>query len=169
MIYWYRFIGYPAYQNYRQEIKERISEATSDDDLHYYIAVCEAVCNAARYGIKGIFNTKISIKLKIENDALQTQIFSHTKPFNMLDYREKIRELASIEKIRQTEWNVRLEDCDRGRGFWLMLAACDFIVVEKSGNFVLLHTPLPFRNELVKNKIGQLVPRFFIDDRSLII
>lgn len=169
MIYWYRFTGYPAYRQYRKEIKDRITTATEDEDLNYYLAVNEAVCNAARYGTQGVLETAIQIKLKIEPDALQTKIFSSTKAFDMMAYRNQLRALAQDETTKSLDWDKWLQDADHGRGIWLMLAACDFICMEKNGQFIELHTPLPFQARIVKTQIGHLVSRFFIDDRGLIV
>lgn len=169
MIYEYQFTGYPAYQQYREKIKELITKATKDSELNFYIAVNEAVCNAARYGAKGILETEIEIKLKIEADALQTRVFSQTQTFDAARFRRQLQELAQDDLISGLDWYDWVHQADHGRGIWLMLAACDFICLDKDGQFVTLHTPLPFHEQIVKSQIGHLVSRFFIDDRGLIL
>lgn len=170
LIYVYRFIGYPAYQQYRQEIKDRITKATEDKELSYYIAVNEAVCNAARYGLAGPLETEIEIKLKIEEDNLQTQITSKSRSFDFITYRQQLRNLAASARTQKVDWRDYLDDeTPSGRGIWLMLTACNYLCIEKEGQHILLNTPLPWNPSIVRNQIGQLVSRLFLNDRGLVI
>ena len=169
MIYRYQFTGYPAYQEYRQEIKDRILKATEDDDLNYYIAVNEAVCNAARYGIAGPLKTEIAITLKIEVDNLQTEITSSTWPFNFIAYRQKLRTLAANEKTQNMDWPDSLGEAASGRGIWLMLAACSYLLIEKDGRSIQLTAPLPWKPSILRSQMDILVSRFFILDNGLVM
>ena len=169
MLHSYCLTGYSQYHQYRQEIKNQITLATKDQDLNYYIAVNEAVANAARYGLGGPLNTEIRIKLRVDDDSVQTEIQSDTVEFDFLSYRDKLRNLATDESLKGMDWHTYLSDADRGRGIWFMLAACDYGFAEKSGRVFLLHAPLPYQPQIVRSQISHLAARFFIMDRGLII
>jgi anti-sigma regulatory factor (Ser/Thr protein kinase) len=164
----YEFKGYQAYQKYYSEIQQRVEAAMEDTDLNYLVAINEAVCNAAKYSVNGPLNAEIRIKLKIEKNTIQTTIFSHTETFNIPKYREELQLLAKNKETQQMEWGDWSKNEVSGRGFWYMLVACDFILVHPEGQYITLHTSLPFRKDRITNCISRLVPRFFIENKGVI-
>lgn len=170
MIKEYRFCGYQNYEGCRQEIKQMVNHATQDEDMRFYLAINEAVCNAAKYSMASASTAEIFIRIRIDQCAIQAHISCQTKKFDIRKYREKLRVWARDEKIKNMDWGDFTHDDISGRGFWYMLSACDYIFMEETGQHIILHNSLPISLEH-KNRthIRQLVPRLFIDDRGLII
>lgn len=170
MIKEYRFFGYQNYEPCRQEIKNLVNGITRDEDMRYYLAINEAVCNAAKYSIAGIMDAEISICIRIDSHSIHTRISCQTQKFDARRYREKLRGWARDEKIRDMDWGDYTHDQISGRGFWYMLSACDYIFVDEDAQQIMLHCSLPVNEEQKKRThIRQLVPRLFIDNRGVII
>lgn len=170
MIKEFKFRGYQNYENYREEIKMLVNEATQDEDMRYYLAINEAVCNAAKYSVSGVLDAEITIKIRLEKSSIHTLVSCQTKPFNARKFREKLRQLAREQTLANMDWGDYTHDAVSGRGFWYMLSACDFIFVEEKGQKVMLHTSLPLCAEHKKHtRIKQLISRFYIEDGGLIV
>ena len=166
MVHSFKFTGYRSYPS--EAIQKILQESLADEDLNYFIAISEAVCNATKYAVDGLLEAEIEITLKVESCAVQTTIKSKSKPFDAASYREKLRSYAKNKEIKKKDWQDVWMDEENlsGRGFWLMLAACDYIFVDSDGECITLHTPRP--NVLYRTQIEQIVPRFFILSKGVI-
>jgi hypothetical protein len=169
LVYKYNFIGCDGYQDCCFEIRKIFKQYLEVHNLNYYFAVNEAVCNAARYAKAGNAMAPIRIKIELEATGIKTTVESETFPAEMLDYREKLRGFSINTEYKGKTWQEVWKDQLSGRGFWLMLSACDYIVVEKHGQRVILHTPKADQKGLVQYQMDEIISRFFIDDQGMIL
>lgn len=142
MIKTYHFVGHSQYRFFQSEIKELIMAASLDKEMDFYLAINEAVCNAAKYSINGYKNADISICIKLDNYSMTAVISSETVHFNANAYLQRMKDLAK-SKSRNMEWGDYTHDSIGGRGFFYMLQACDYVTLSPDGNVVMLHSPLP--------------------------
>lgn len=160
-------MGYGAYPEIRTQIEEKLLHVLNDDDDNFLIAIDEAVCNATKYALCGSDKANIKIRLKIEDTAIEVKIESDTKKFNAWEQKEKLQYYAKTKGSMDWQDVWRDEEKVSGRGFWLMLSACDYLWVEKDGTAVTLHTPRP--NGCYQSKIENIVSRFFVIDQGVIV
>lgn len=168
MVKEFNFIGYQNYEEHRLEIKRLVNEATKDEDMRYYLAINEAVCNAAKYSIDGMFNAAIKVRIRVESHCIATCVSSKTINFDADNYHKKLLALLENNHVRNLDWGDYTHDDVSGRGFWYMMAACDYILVDQKGQSVILHTSLPAEH-YDRNHIGQLVSRFHVKNGGVII
>lgn len=169
MLYRYNFIGCDGYQDCCFEIKQIFKQNLDVVNLNYYFAVNEAVCNAARYAKEGNDNVKVHLKIEIESTGIKTTIESKTIPVDMLAYRNKLKNFSMNPEHQGQTWQEAWKDQLSGRGFWLMLSACDYIFVDRYGQRVVLHTPKAFQKGLIQYQMEEIISRFFIDDKGMIL
>jgi two-component sensor histidine kinase len=165
--YLYNFVGYRFYPEIRNQIEEKLLRALADEDDNFLIAIDEAVCNATKYSVCGTDNAEVRIQLKIEEAAVEAKIESKTNPFNACEQKEKLQHYAKTKG--SMDWQDVWEEEEKvsGRGFWLMLSACDYLLVTKDGTSVILHTPRP--HGCYQSTIENIVSRFFVIDQGVII
>ena len=138
-------------------------------NLNYYFALNEAVCNAARYAKEGNDSVQINLKIELEGSGIKTTIESKTIPVDMLVYRDKLKCFSMSPDHKGKNWQEAWKNQLSGRGFWLMLSACDYIFVERFGQRVVLHTPKTFQKGLIQHQMDEIISRFFIDDKGMIL
>lgn len=162
MIKTYQFTGHSNYSLVQSEIKELIKNVSLDKEMDFYLAVNEAVCNAAKYSVKGHKKADISICLKLDNYSMSAIISAETVYFDAYYFLQRMKTLAS-SKSRNLEWGDYTHDNIGGRGFFYMLQACDYVALSPDGNVVMLHSPLPIdENQKKRRKIWQLVSRLHV-------
>lgn len=166
MLYEISFCGYREYHKYRAEIKNFVNSIYPVDDV-YFIAINEAVCNAAIYHVDGANKGKINIRIRGDIKYLETQITARTKQFDFIEYRRGLKKLSD-EKGNMV-WGEALEDCSHGRGVWYMVAACDYVVFDKNCNFVKLNLIKLDDEKDCNTKLRHLIHKLYIDDEGLII
>lgn len=169
MIYKYEFLGIDGYVKHIDEIKRVCKEALKTTDRGYYMAINEAVCNAARYAVVGPEKVFIKVMIRVDPNEIKTKVESVTKKTDILCYREKLRGYAVNEDFKGKDWQDAWNGKTAGRGFWLMLSACDYIFVDRYGQHVELHASIPFIEETMQFKMEKVVSRFFIDDQGMIL
>lgn len=164
MIKTYHFTGHSNYRNYQPEIKELITNTSLDSEMSFYIAVNEAVCNAAKYAVKGHREADITISLKLDNYSMTAIVIGNTKPFDTAMFLSKMKKLAEGE-CKDMEWGDYTHDNIGGRGFFYMLEACDYVTLSPNGNVVMLHCSLPITLEQKKRKkLWQLISRLQVSE-----
>lgn len=168
-IFRYEFIGYEAYQEILPVLQEKLCNALQDDEYHFVLAVNEAVCNAARYAIKGPSEAEIKIKLQITESDVTVTVRSATVLFDVIRYRERLESLSNNPEISKMEWGDYTGDTDRSRGFWYMLAACDYLYMAEDGQQITLCARAPYDSKKFTTKISDLVPRFYIEKNGVIL
>ncbi len=105
-IHTYEIVGYDAYfVDVLPDLTEILSELT-DENSYFIIAINEAVCNAAKYSVYGYEEAKIKIELIITNEDVTATVISKTKPFNALEYRNKLLKLKE-NAVVGIYWNFR--------------------------------------------------------------
>lgn len=168
-IFHYNFTGYEAYQEVLPVLQEKICDVLQDDEYHFILAVNEAVCNAARYAVKGPSEAEIKIKLQITESDVTVTISSLTVPFDVVRYRENLLKLVENPDVSKMEWGDYTGDTDKSRGFWYMLTACDYLYMAEDGQQITLCARVPFNPNKFTTKIGDLVPRFYIEKNGVIL
>jgi hypothetical protein len=164
----YSFLGYDAYyKNILPVIEQIIAKVIHDEDSHYILAINEAVCNAARYGIEGLDKVAIDVRLHITQNNISTTIRAHTRIFDAARYRKKLRNLLEDEALRDMDWGDYAMHMEDNRGFWYMLMACDYLYMDASGQDITLCARIPC-NAAFSAKISDLVPRFLIKRNEVI-
>lgn len=172
----FNFTGYQNYEPVEEALIEIYKETLGKKAASYRIAVGEAVCNAARYALKGMKDAEIEIEILITKKEITTIVKSETKPFNALKYRKRLQLLAADPETSVMPWGKYTGVSGMSRGFWLMLQACSRIIVDISGNFVELVAPLSppelegesANEQGIQRKINALVPRFFVKSNGVI-
>lgn len=162
----FTFRGCNEYSAVRREL-EKIYNVINDPNFNYCLAVNEAVCNAVRYGLAGIDDTRIVIFVYVTDYDLKTTVKAETAPFDVEAYKVQLEALA--KEKGELDWADYTGDSEKSRGFWYMLMACDQVTLTEDGNSVTLASRLPFDEALMLRKIKELVPRFLIQKREGVI
>ena len=147
MKYKFKFTGY---QNHPQKRMFRFFNnyfKNEDNTAFFMAAVIEAVFNAARYSIKTFDTAEIEISVRYINKALIVSISSDTYSVAAVDIQRKMMELAKNEE----HWSS-LVDGTSDRGIWIMLQACDRVILEPKMEKVHLVVYFPYRVKELSNK-----------------
>lgn len=168
-IHTYEIVGYNAYfTDVLPELTEILSNLT-DDNSNFLTAINEAVRNASKYSIYGFEEAKIKIELVITNEDVTVTVVSKTKPFNALEYRNKLLKLKEDPKSKDMPWSKYTENLKRGRGFWIMLMAVDYLYMDINGDKISLNISLPRKADEVTSTLGELIQRFFVEKDGVVI
>ena len=168
-IHTYEIVGYDAYfVDVLPDLTEILSELT-EDNSYFIIAVNEAVCNAAKYSVYGYEEAKIKIELVITGEDITVTVISKTKPFDAIDYRNKLLKINEDPKLKDMPWSEYTGISDRSRGFWMMLMAVDYLYIDANSDKISLNISLPHKKAEVTLTIGELIPRFFIEKDGVVI
>ena len=131
-------------------------------------AILEAVCNAARYSIHGQKNAEIHFRVYIDELSLKVVVLSKTNNFNVKEYRQNLSSLCDDPEIGNLNWGEYTKDNeDGGRGLWLMLQACQYVIMNYTGQEITLISNRSIANNPTR-KIKNLVPRFLIEEEGVI-
>ena len=88
MIKEYCFVGYSAFDALRDEMQALLFAADRDEDWRFYLALSEAVCNAAMYSIDGPEKVRIAIRIRVEPTSISAMVQAKTKKFDARSYKE---------------------------------------------------------------------------------
>lgn len=149
MEYKFNFIGYQNYPN--QMLFDFFYMYFKDNEktAFFMVAITEAICNACRYNQKSYDRAKIDITIKYVNKALIVSIQAQT-------YKTKAKEikhtLSKLIKHNNFYWHKIIQDKPSGRGMWLMLQACDRVILEPDMQKVHLVVYLPYKIKKLSNK-----------------
>ena len=171
--YIHRFKGYQNYAVIRKRLKELYERAFEGDNSFFRVAVDEAVCNAARYAVDEITNMEVTIQTVITPETdIKVRIASVTQAFDALAHREKLMRLAYEPDNNGRDFGDVFLASTVSRGFWMMMTAVDYLIVEADGSAVTLSVSLPYRQDK-KNKpttrMDILVNRFLVRRDGVII
>ena len=169
----YNFTGYQNYGPIEEALNDVYKVVLGKRALSYQRAVGEAVCNAARYSIVGMYDAEIKVSLAITRNEIITTVSSKTKNFNALQYRKRLQLLAANPEIGPYSWGKYTGTSGASRGFWLMLQSCSRIVVDQNGDSIELAASInPIEAMSIdpdaKRKVNVLVPRFFVKNNGVI-
>ena len=163
------FDGYQNYEETEKKLRKFFDRAFGMSNPYFMIAVNEAVCNAARYSVDGMMQARIFIKVVLSENDLSVKVSSKTRPFNAEEYQQTLKKLAADPKLSEMDWGEYTAATEISRGFWYMLEAVDYLVVESDGSEVTLSARIPYRDyHPINTKIGFLVPRFFVKKNGVI-
>ncbi|MGN8837216.1 hypothetical protein ACTNCI_09630 [Mitsuokella jalaludinii] len=159
----YRFKGYTAYEESRQKIGHLCAHIlTREHARRFLMAVNEAVCNACRYAGSGVDETPVAISILLTESELRAVIrgsrFEGT--LSPTEIQKRMRHLIQHAANANKDWGEYVRDSERGTGFWFMLQAVDYLILDADDGSVTLST---HRQMLPPNrKIRYLVPKFFV-------
>ncbi len=157
----YDVIGFEGYLDILSEIQDDLV-VLKDPNYYYECALNEAVCNAARYSVDGIQNAKITIDMRISGSDVETTVSSHTRVFDVIRYRNLMRQLANDPKYGELDWVEYTGLSEKSRGIWMMLTACDHLYYESHGQSVTLCARIPTEEARITKKIKSLLPKFLV-------
>jgi hypothetical protein len=170
--YKYELHGYESYFNFYDDIQKILLMGTRDIDENLLLALNEAVNNAATYSVSGLEQAKIEILIRMDNTSLEIKVSSDTNPFDAYKYKQHLQEVLSslntAKSKKALHWGEYTKNMEHGRGIWYMLSACDYLLFDSQGKFVVLHAPIPFRPESYSDMMDRLIYRFFIIDKGVI-
>ena len=162
----YHVNGYHEYQNIEKDLHSFLSKIFGDDNIHFRIAINEAVCNTAKH--TNVDNNGADIEVVVTNNAVDVIVRAKTFNFDAKEYKKKLLELAQNKRYQVMDWGTYTEMFNLGMGFWYMMSGVDYLIVERDGSSITLSTALPFIKGEPVTQIGKLVPRFFVRDRGVI-
>ena len=103
------------------------------------------------------------------NDGdIKTIVQSDTRPFDVVRFRQNLRNLADDPELAHWEWGQYTAASSKSRGYWIMLMACDYIAIDVSGKRVTLCAKRPFRPWHIRKRIQNLVPRLYLERNGVI-
>lgn len=140
------------------------------ENYSFQSAVLEAVCNASRYSVYGEDEADIHFRIYISSTDLKIVILSKTREFDARKFREKlIQPVERKPELEEKNWGEYTKNNENGgRGFWIMLQACQYVIVNYKGQEVTLIAALPDKVTSKSRKIGDLLPRLFIEENGAI-
>ena len=163
-----RIVGYQNYEAIHDKLKKLFLDAFCGDNPYFILAVNEAVCNAARYSILGPTKAKITIRTEIGEADIRVKISSATTKFDAMAYQHRLRKLAADSKYKNMACGDYTSDTDMSRGFWYMLEAVDYLVIDSDGEDITLSARIPYDYQPLDPRIGYLVPKFFVRKNGVI-
>lgn len=165
----FEVIGYDDYcEKVMPKLEDLLARTLQDSEGHYMIAINEAVCNAARYAVAGHDNVCIQLDMLINDGDIKTAVQADTLPFDVLQFRKEMAELAEDENIAEMEWGDYTGHSKSSRGYWYMLMACEYLYIDTTGKKVTLCAKRPFSPNHIAKKISDLVPRLYVEQNGVI-
>lgn len=164
----FRFRGYQNYEETQTKLRELFKKHFQYDDIFFMLAVNEAVCNAARYAKAGAYEVDVDINVEISETDLSVTVKANTMPSNAKDIQSRLRKLAENPKWRSKDWGDYTQLTEMSRGFWYMLQACDYVLVESDLSLVKISARIPYKEHEMNRTIGFLVPKFFVRTRGVV-
>lgn len=152
-----------------KELVDIFAPVLPDPESRFLLAVNEAALNAAKYSVYGVLSAQISIDIYFDSHEVRVRIKSQTQPFDVLQYRDRLRQLAEDPKTMHLDWGEYTGVSDKSRGFWYMLSAVDYLVIEATGQHITLVRRLPFHRSDDSMVIRKIVPRFNVESPTGVI
>ena len=164
----HRIVGYQNYEAIHDKLKKLFLDSFGADNPYFILAVNEAVCNAARYSVYGPTKAKITIQTEIAESDLRVKVSSETSPFDALAYQKRLKKLAADPKYQNMDCGDYTADTVMSRGFWYMLEAVDYLVIDADGDDITLSARLPYDYQPLDARIGYLAPKFYVRKNGVI-
>lgn len=166
----FRFTGLQNFDRCANEIDRILNVCFQHPNDRFFMAVLEAVNNAAKYSVDSVTTAKITITMRIMQGDISVTIKSKTRPFDALAFQKKLQALLKDKKARDMDWGDYTKHQLGGRGYWYILEAVDYLYIDANGQSVTLcaKTPLDEDEELTA-KVGALVPRFLVKKNGVIL
>lgn len=166
----FRFTGFQNYERYTEQIEQIFNACFQGENDNFFIALTEAVNNAARYSVYGMQKAKITISIRIMQSDISVTVASKTRPFDALAYQQKLMDLLHNPRVANMEWGDYTIKQLGGRGFWFILQAVDYLYVDADGQAVTLCAKTPMdENAIPTAKVGELIPRFLVKQNGVIL
>ncbi len=165
----YHCNGYKEYLDVSKQLLHVFNPILPDPDARFILAVNEAALNAAKYSVYGVLSAQIYIDVHIDTHEVRVRIESQTQPFDAVQYKERLKKLAEDPNTMDLDWGDYTGVSDKSRGFWYMLSAVDYLIVEATGQHVTLVRRLPFHRSDDSTIIRKIVPRFNVESANGVI
>ncbi|WP_303105847.1 hypothetical protein [uncultured Mitsuokella sp.] len=166
----YEFTGYQTYEKTQKKIEALLRDAFEADNFRFFMAVNEAVCNAARYSIHKPQKARITIEVRIMNYDVAVKVSSATTPFRAEEYQKKLRHILEDEKASNMEWGDYLGFTLASRGFYYMLSAVDYLYVDQNGQSVTLCAKIPYDpSQPYPTRLRDIIPKFLVSKNGVIV
>lgn len=167
----YLITDYDAYfEDVQPQIEELLREYLPDDsDEHFGIAIDEVVCNAVRYAAKPE-QLKITLTVMINCEDMVVSVASETEKWDVMSFKKRLEFLAANSEIQTKEWGEYVTDEKvGGRGFWLILMACEYVFVDIDTHKVTLVCRRPYTENQVTKEIQALIPRLLLEREGVVL
>ncbi len=162
-----------GYKEYLEEVAPKLvsifEELMPDPDSKYFLAVNEAVLNAAKYSVFGVLTAQMDIDVRVDETEIRTRIDSQTNPFDAIQFRDHLKKLADDPATAAKDWGDYTGVSDMSRGFWIILSAVDYMVIEATGQHITLVRRLPWNRADDTSQIGRIAPRFCVETQTGVI
>lgn len=159
----HRFIGYQSYEPTRIKLHQFFKRILVPFHARSFLmGVNEAVSNVCRYYPTGPEKAPVCISVLLTESELRVAVLSNDfdKTFQPADLQKKFRQLADDPSYANMDWGRYVRDSERGTGFWFMLQASDYVIVDLDDGSVILSTHRQMR--LLNPRISYLAAKFFI-------
>lgn len=166
----YVITDYDAYfEDVQPQIEELLREYLPDDsDGHFSIALDEVVCNAVRYAAKPE-QLKITLTVMINCGDMVVSVSSETEKWDVMSFKKRLEFFAANAELKTKEWGEYVTDEKvGGRGFWLILMACEYVFVDIDTHKVTLICRRPYTENQVTKEIQALVPRLLLEREGVV-
>jgi anti-sigma regulatory factor (Ser/Thr protein kinase) len=164
----FHFTGLQNYERYAEEIDHILNACFQCENDFFFIALTEAVNNAARYSVYGMSKARITISIRIMQNDIAVTVQSKTRPFNAFAYQQKLIALLNDPETCDLDWGDYTIKQLGGRGFWFILQAVDYLYVDANGQEVTLCAKTPMADKNPSGKVGDLVPKFLVKQNGVI-
>ena len=154
--------GYQNYAPIENKITALLTEIFADQHLPLMIAINESVLNAVKYSVDGIEEANVSILVRIFSKELRITIKSNTKYFDAFAYQKKLQNILETESNLTMDWGDYIGDKDTGRGFWYILSAVDYFLINEFGDEVTLVIRKPQLLSSQVDSLYYLIPKFLV-------
>ena len=97
-------------------------------------------------------------------------IMSKTHEFDAKKFRQDLIQLVEkYPEIGNLQWGMYTSDNeDGGRGLWLMLQACQYLILNHKGQEITLIATLPDKTHPAARTLKKLIPRLLIEENGVI-
>lgn len=165
--YEFQFQGWESYKDeIEAQVAPVITKTIQDENKHFLKAIHEAVRNAAAYG-RAAEKTWIVLRLLINDKDVKVQIKADNQPFDVRRFQQRLQRLAKDEHFGQMDWQDYVRN-EKGRGFWKMLSAVEYLCMDVSGKMLTLCAKRPFKPQHIQSRIRILVSRFYLEKNGVI-
>ncbi len=166
----FQCVGYKEYlDEIAPTIFKKLEKAIPDPNYKFILAINEAVLNAAKYSVYGVLSAQMDIDVRIDDFEIRARIESQTQPFDAIQYRDNLVKLAEDPKTGNLDWGDYTGVSELSRGFWIILSAVDYLIIESTGQHISLIRRLPWNRANDTQKINKIVPRFCVESQTGVI
>ena len=168
-IYRYKFEGIDSFYDNRDKVVDAICSIVPNANDKFIDAFDEAVCNVFKYALVDSHEMVVNIEFHVDEVSAFIIVGGATRKFNIFDYRNYLYTSSESYRKNGKTWQELTENNLHGRGIWMMLYGCDFVIFDADNMTVMLHISRSNKPHSVSNKVYQLLHRMFIKKNGVVM